>query len=353
MNPLLNYLSTHSVSDLVEEYKIKVNHHTLYNLISLKYDQINSPHNDPVVNVCRGIVLDESNNIVAYPYDRFFNIEEPCAASVDFDSACVYEKIDGSLMTLYYYDDKWNVASSGSPDAAGMVGDFGFSFAELFWRVWNELGYKLPNDTSKCYMFELMTAYNKVVVNHGKNRIVLHGARDLNTLEELFPFSVAKENGWECVRVFDYRNIDDVVNAASGLSGILNEGFVVCDKNFNRVKIKSPEYVRYSHLKDGSNSKKNILELVIRNEGDEFLSYFPELEGQFIKIQNTYNDFLKMVWNDFLELRNIDDQKQFALAVKDKRYSCILFLLRSGKIKAVDNWFGLVTTDKAIKMLEI
>ncbi len=76
----------------------------------------------------------------------------------------VYEKLDGSLMVLYFYDRAWHVQSSGTPDASGEVNGFGFSFAELFWKVWNEQGYQLPQETDCCFMFELMTRYNRIVV---------------------------------------------------------------------------------------------------------------------------------------------------------------------------------------------
>ncbi len=38
---------------------------------------------------------------------------------LDWTSAAVYEKLDGSLAVLYYYKDEWWVSSSGMPDATG------------------------------------------------------------------------------------------------------------------------------------------------------------------------------------------------------------------------------------------
>jgi tRNA splicing ligase len=53
-----------------------------------------------VVQECRGLILDESANwrIVAFPYTKFFNYGEEHAASIDWSTACVQEKLDGSLM---------------------------------------------------------------------------------------------------------------------------------------------------------------------------------------------------------------------------------------------------------------
>lgn len=76
------------------------------NLILLKYDQIGSPMSNPIVQECRGIVLDQEDNwkIVVYPYSKFFNMKELAnAAEIDWTSPVrAYEKIDGSLLTMYF-----------------------------------------------------------------------------------------------------------------------------------------------------------------------------------------------------------------------------------------------------------
>ena len=104
---LQDYLINRGLTQLVEEYKIKVNRHSaIDNLVCLKYSQLESPIGEKIVQQCRGIILDEVNNweIVSYPYDKFFNYGEAHAPELDWMSAKVYEKLDGSLMTLYFYN---------------------------------------------------------------------------------------------------------------------------------------------------------------------------------------------------------------------------------------------------------
>ncbi len=110
---------------MIANYAIKVVAHRQYpHLISLKYSQIDSPMGEKIVQQCRGIVLDRSQDwaIVSYPYDKFFNYGEGHRATVNWSTARVYEKLDGSLMTLYFYEGAWHVQSSGTPDAGGEVG---------------------------------------------------------------------------------------------------------------------------------------------------------------------------------------------------------------------------------------
>lgn len=79
------------------------------------------------------------------------------------------EKLDGSLMTLYFYGERWRVASSKLPEGNGklpttIAGTEGWTMAQLFWEIFYQKGYNLPNDTECCYMFEMTSPANLVVV---------------------------------------------------------------------------------------------------------------------------------------------------------------------------------------------
>lgn len=209
-----------TLEQLTEKYGIMVKRHPEFpNLVLLKYNSLVSPMGETIPQDCRGLILDENNNwkIICFPYRKFFNYEEEHSAKdlIDIKNCNVYEKLDGSLMTLYWYAGKWRVSSSGTPDAGGNINGGNETFEDLFWTVWNELGYKLPKDTNSCYMFELMTYKNRIVVNHPKNRLVLHGARDINTrsdyyLKEIKPYYTANECGWEHVQTFPMTTWEEV-----------------------------------------------------------------------------------------------------------------------------------------------
>jgi hypothetical protein len=161
-------------------------------------------------------------------------------------------------MTLYYFDNRWQVASSGLPDAGGKVtmldtnwkdnATSTTTYAELFWKVWNQVGYKLPNSTQRCYMFELVTNMNTIIVRYLEEMIVCIGCRDMETLNELEAEEVAKENGWRSPKSFKIQTLTEALEAARALSPVESEGFVVQDATFNRVKIKSPQYVAISSI---------------------------------------------------------------------------------------------------------
>ncbi len=334
---LQTYLQLNGLDTLCQTYAIKASwHQELTQLVCLKYSQLESPMGEKIVQQCRGIVLDAAQNwqIVSYPYDKFFNYGETHAVTIDWNSATVYEKLDGSLMVLYFYQGQWRVQSSGTADASGNVQRFGITFADLFWRVWHELGYTLPENLDYCFIFELMTPYNRVVVRHTQNKLVLHGVRHVKTLEEESPQVWADRLGWQRVVSYPLQTWDEIHHAAQTLDPMDSEGYIVCDRHFNRIKVKSPQYVAMSHLRSQFSTRK-FLEIIRNNEGEEFLSYYPEWTELYFRVQQQYEDFVQEIDRVYRQYQAIELQKDFAIAVKDLPYSGVLFLLRSGKVTSV------------------
>ena len=216
-------------------------------LASLKYSQIESPMGEPIAQQCRGMVVDVlRGQVVAWPYDKFWNHGEAGAAQIDWGTARVQEKLDGSLMILYSVDQDWRVASSGHPTAGGSFGSCeSYTFRDAFWQVALDLGVNVWRlDPAITYMLELCHGPNRVVVRHDRPRLVLHGARDLATGRELNRTQLeasASHSRCELVREFPLRSIADCLAAAEALDPIRQEGFVVVDGAFHRVKIKSPQ----------------------------------------------------------------------------------------------------------------
>ena len=115
-------------------------------------------------------------------YKKFFNYEESLAVKLDWNNIRVTEKLDGSCIMMYHYNDNWNIATLGSPDAGGKMEFCNDTFHNFFWDLWNELNYELSKDTEFCYIFELISPYNKIIVQYENSNIVLHGARNINNL---------------------------------------------------------------------------------------------------------------------------------------------------------------------------
>jgi RNA ligase len=333
---LQKYLRQNGLELLCKTYTIKASQHQEFpQLFCLKYSQLESPMAEPIVQQCRGIILDSARDwqIISYPYDKFFNYGEESAAAIDWNWAKVYEKLDGSLMVLY-------------------VQRFGVSFADLFWRVWRELGYVLPQETHYCFIFELMTPYNRVVVRHHENQLVLHGVRNLETLAEEVPELWTQKYGWQCVCSYELQTWQDILNAVQLLDPMDSEGYIVCDRHFNRIKVKSPQYVAMFHMRSEFSSRK-FLEVIRNNEGEEFLAYYPEWTTLYRSIQQKYEDFVAEIEAVYDRYQAIELQKDFAMAVKHLPYSGVLFLLRAGKVQSVKEGLKNVMLSRLEDLLQL
>lgn len=343
-----------TAADVAARYALITRRHNKYpNLVLFKYNQIESPMGDPLVQQCRGLVLDEANNweVVCRPFDKFFNYGEGHAAPIDWESARVQEKLDGSLMSLYFYDGQWHVATSGTPDASGEVNACGFTFAELFWATFRQKGYSLPFPVHKnlTFMFELMTPWNRVVVRHTSNDLKLIGVRqNINGRE----FRVAEQRQYEPVREFPLGSLDEIIKSFELIDGTTREGYVVVDEKFHRIKVKHPQYVAIHHMRDGFGPKR-ILEVIRHGETSELLVHFPEWAQAFESIQSRYDALVDVLEDAYDEWKHIENQKEFALKALTMRCSFVLFALRKGSIQSIKEGLAQMPIANLMDILEI
>lgn len=283
------------------------------NLCLFKYDQIASPMGNSVVQSARGIILDEADNwkVVAWPFNKFFNLGEGHAAEVDWSTARPFEKLDGSLVTMYFYNGEWHFATSGTPDACGPVGGASFNFDRLIRDTFEKHeGYDFrdfnPNWT---YMFELTTPWNRVVVPHTEHHLTLLGMRNVSTGSPRFGFEAPPESAYELrngptfdtgwgkdirtVRSFDIHSEADLLASMANFEGVSQEGYVVCDQNFNRVKVKHPQYVLL-HQMVGSLTVKKALDVVRKGEISEVVIHFPEWKKTFDELRTKLDTYIQL-----------------------------------------------------------
>lgn len=158
-------------------------------------------------------------------------------------------------------------------------------FVDLFWEIFQQKGYQLPPAGSRLvYMFEMSTELQRLVIARGMggegyvDRLVLHGVRDMDTLKELEIEPIAQEFKWECAkRLFEGEEVtaDILIQSSTKLDPIECCGYVLRDKNFNRLKLKSPQYVALRKLvwnsDDPMRNRRLMLQIVRTNDCTNFL----------------------------------------------------------------------------------
>jgi hypothetical protein len=334
---LVHWLNANGLAPL-KDLDIRVSTDARYpNLYNLKYGVISADKSDPIVCACRGAVVEEVLNdgdhspyfrLVAYAFDRFFNLGESQAAAIDWDSANVYEKYDGSLIKLFNWGGLWIVSTSGSVGGAGNVGISDKSFEELFWETFDYCDYRKSDlDSDNCYVFELCCAENRIVVNYSKPQLRLLAVRNRRDNFAELPLCDFAES-FDVAESYNF-GADELVNAVNS-RGTDHEGFIVCDASGNRIKVKSDVYVQLHRVR--GNGEPDFAELYLNDDLDEFLLHFPDYSEKFNVLRERLNDIGFFV-EGFVWLYSDYNQKEFAAIVLENhpKVSGAMFGIRAGK----------------------
>jgi hypothetical protein len=344
---------------LMEMYQIKARRHRQHpNLVSFKYYQLSS-FDEQIVRECRGIVLDEDDDwrVVSRAFDKFFNHGEGHAAKIDWSTASVQEKADGSLCVAYPYKGDWYVATTGTPDGAGPIGTNGELFHNYFWNTMLDMGGSMPDidpsERSRCYYFELTGPLNRIVVVHDKPSLTLLGARDLSTQQEIDVQEASNDFGtWlPVIKNFPLQSFDDIAASFEKLSPLKTEGYVVVDKQFNRVKVKHPGYVALHHARDGMTAKA-FVEIARSGETSEVITAFPEFKPMLDEAKAKVEAFANTLEADYIRISGIAEQKAFAIEAVKTRCSAALFAVRAQKAPSVRAFIAKMRIENLIELLE-
>lgn len=287
---ILQYISSHPSSwrEGLKGKNIRV--HDKDGLTIFNY-AMNADFNDPVVQEARGIILDtDMMKVVCWPFRKFGNWNEPYADTIDWNSAQVQQKIDGSIIKFYFHNG-WKIATNGMIDAndAECGQTIGKTFADLVKESINypELMGNLLNDMAHSihvvnftYIFELVSPENRIVIPYPENRLYLLGVRH-NVSGQEIPFD--KLPSWKDFArpaIYPCSDFDGCLKFMNehfnnNPEQITDEGFVVVDKNWHRIKIKTQEYVDLHHkIANHTLSASKIVDYLLHtpSELDEVLS---------------------------------------------------------------------------------
>lgn len=291
-------------------------------LILFKYNQINSDFNEEICCEARGLILEEGTwKVVRMAFKKFFNLGESFAAKIDWDSAVASEKLDGSIISVFYYDGKWRIATNSTIDAfkaeLNGVGPYK-NFGELFESVLPLSTFAGNRYERVCFTFELVSPYNKVVIDYPETKVYLLTARNMSfpTLMEYDDYGAdvfARELGVARPQRYAFCDEDAYRQLVADMPEG-HEGIVVCDANGERVKIKTLLYFQMHKAKNnGVITLERIVDLILKNDDEEFLSYFVEYRPKFSYIRNIREKILSKIEEIKVLTKNYSSKKEIAL----------------------------------------
>ena len=235
---------------------------------------------DETLLMCRGLVTDDKGDIVARPLKKFFNIEENKHTPTEkFE---VFEKMDGSLLLVFWYEGQWVVATRGS-----FTSDQAIKGRELLKKYNTDIMFR-----HMTFCFEILYPENRICVDYGYYEdIVLLATFDKWGKE----YDISDWDEWGFTIVKKYDGITDYKKLKE-LNTPNKEGFVIKFSNGDRCKIKFEEYLRlhkimtnvtttgvWEYLKNG----EDVLE-ILKDVPDEFYdkikSYVRDLRYSYFQI---------------------------------------------------------------------
>jgi hypothetical protein len=318
----------------------------------LDYDQLAVKWTEPFGYACRGLVLDAKTfDVIAFGLAKFFNFGEHYAAPIDWGTAKVYEKIDGSMVNRWWspHTQRFEYSTRFQlPDGlrTNTVNSGVITWQELIDRCVGNVGVRedgtSPLDLQPPYetwTFEICSQHNMVVVRHEGFSAKLLAIRNIRTMQE-----EAVEvcgHGATLPKSYRFASGAEVAEFANKHAATELEGFVACDGDYNRVKIKSDQYVQLHRAKDGLRGINNLILLAKSNDYEEITTHFPQYKDDLDAVSNIIQSVIAQHEAVFEECRWIESQKEFALAIQARKldYTAALFTTRAGKSNTVHNAF--------------
>jgi RNA ligase len=279
---------------------------------------------DEVTLMCRGLVTNDKGDIIARPFKKFFNIEEgKYTPTENFE---VFEKMDGSLGIVFWYEGQWIVATRGS-----FTSDQAIKGTEILKKYNTDIMFR-----HMTFCFEIIYPENRIVLDYGgEEKLVMLGAFDrIGRDYELLDWG---EWGFDVVKKYD--GIKDFKELKAMVKDN-QEGFVVKFTNGDRVKVKGVEYLRlhkimtnvtttgvWEYLKNG----EDVME-ILKDVPDEFYdkikTYVRDLKYSYFQIsEDVGKKFDGMMYGKYNDKEPIEDRKEYAewVFTQPKHLSGILF----------------------------
>lgn len=340
------YLKNNPIENLEKDFGIVVRKYD--DRIVLNYSQIDSKKFVPESDECRGLILSYPDlNILCRSFDRFYNHWEGNYGK-DFviKDSIIFDKIDGSLINFYHDGENWQCATRGTAFAEGPT-NLGGEFRKGVERA---LGFKIERlekifyDWLKDYtvITEFVSPESRVVVRYPQYKLYVLAVRNKHTgdylpvyyNDQVADLLINRGSNVTVPKKYRFNNFEDLTKIVEELDPFAEEGegYVCYNPNDQRrMKVKNPKHTAIAHMREnGIVSNKRIAVLVFKQDYEEYLHYFPEdreFFDPYIKAYDRMINHINEVWEN---TKNIEEQKEFALQVKDLPIGFALFRLRKG-----------------------
>ncbi len=292
----------------------------------------------------RGLIVDADDNIIARPFEKFFNSTEhddPDRGGLPTDEpVAVTDKLDGSLGILYFVDSQPWIATRGS-----FASTQAQHATEVYRTRYHGHWEPIPGNT---YLFEIVFPSNRIVLDYGDmDDLVLLGAVDIETGYTMSSHEAADESNWfgPVAQEFPYKSYAEALAAPPRENA---EGIVVHFRDSDlRVKLKYETYVRLHKIITGTSTigvwehlrKGADLSEMLENVPDEFFDWVQATAADLTARKNAMVDNAREAFDYIGKPGDGETVDRKAFAMEAAQYGFLrpaLFSLLDGK--PIDDW---------------
>ena len=280
-NKFLTFSSLEDIQKFCKENSLKLNYNN--DLYLIRYNRYNEKCNlDNSLNkLLRGTVFDrKTNKCVCYTFNMGVDYEL-FKKNNNIKDIRVEESIDGTMINVYFYKDKWYFSTKGMLDSNRCYWNSRKSFYQLFDDCTGNKTDKLLESLNKkyCYSFIITHPENRIVTRYETCGLYLCRVRDMSS--ETYKI-VNEEINCKDVEILypktiEFKSYEELEKTVETLY-YEKEGFMLYNKEMTeRVKVKGLEYCNAQESKgNNKNPIYNLLERILTNTHTRYLKYYPD-----------------------------------------------------------------------------
>jgi hypothetical protein len=311
-------MHTYDLTSLIGQDDNRIKTQTMNGYTVRRYDKkALSPETVSTYGLCRSVITDADNNIVAFSPPKSLPFDDFVAKYPDTSLIVATEFVEGTMINVFWSNGDWVLASRSNVGATNVINSR--AFRDMFYDAMNACNLvlnTLPKEFS--YSFVLQHPDNRIVVPIGKPQLYLiavysyhQGSIDnqgtavkprtvvkSHTPSEFAEFNASTVN---VPAVYDLTTYVEFAEKTKTLDYTYLGVMLTNPATGERTKIRNPNYEKVRHLK-GNHPKLQYQYLCLRKSGktSQYLHYYPESNKEFAGFRDKVHEFTRKLRDNYI-----------------------------------------------------
>jgi len=302
---VLNSMHTYDLSSLIGQDDNHIKTQTMNGYTVRRYDKkALSPETVSTYGLCRSVITDADNNIVAFSPPKSLPFDDFVAKHPDMSRIIATEFVEGTMINAFWSKGNWEIASRSN---VGATNGFAITFHDMFFDAANASNldlYTLPKEFS--YSFVLQHPENRIVVPFLRPQLYLIAVYSYHQggivkSHDLSDFSEFNNTDVKVPATYALTSYEDFAEKTKTLDYTYLGVMLTNPATGERTKIRNPSYEKVRHLK-GNHPKLQYQYLCLRKAGkiSQYLHYYPENGQQFAGFRDKVHEFTRKLRDNYI-----------------------------------------------------